>query len=75
VPPKGSETYSKISSEQSTAEKLISSSLLPSSPALSEDSVPVLSNNEGRKKESLSRSNSLKDNQKKGPLQHQVQKC
>ncbi|GAU43850.1 hypothetical protein TSUD_174680 [Trifolium subterraneum] len=71
VPPKGSETYSKISSEKSTAEKLISSSLSPSS-ALSEDSVPVVSNNEGIKKESLSRSNSLKGNQKKGPLQHQV---
>nr|KYP59217.1 Eukaryotic translation initiation factor 4G [Cajanus cajan] len=40
------------------------------------NSVSVVPNNEGRKKESLSRSNSLKDNQKKiqkkGQLQHHV---
>jgi translation initiation factor 4G len=50
--------------------------LVPSSTAFSENSVSAL--NEGRNKESLSRSNSLKDNQKKpekkGQLQHQVQK-
>ncbi|XP_004492237.1 eukaryotic translation initiation factor 4G-like [Cicer arietinum] len=79
VPQKGPEICSGISSEQSTAassEKLTSASLLSSSSALSEDSALVVTNNEGRKKESLSRSNSLKDNQKKlqkkGQLQHQV---
>ncbi|CAJ2669951.1 unnamed protein product [Trifolium pratense] len=78
VPPKGPETCSEISSQQSTAasvsaEKLTSASLLPSSTAFSENSVCAL--NEGRNKESLSRSNSLKDNQKrlqKAQLQHQV---
>jgi translation initiation factor 4G len=81
VPPKGPETCSEISSQQSTAasvsaEKLTPASLVPSSTAFSENSVSAL--NEGRNKESLSRSNSLKDNQKKlekkGQLQHQVQK-
>lgn len=51
-------------------------SLLPSSSAVSDDSVSVVSNDEGRKKDSISRSNSLKENQtklqKKGQLQHQV---
>ncbi|KAK7293248.1 hypothetical protein RJT34_16111 [Clitoria ternatea] len=55
--------------------KPASAPLLPSTSAVSEDSVSVLPNNEGRKKESLSRSNSLKDNQKKvqkkGQSQHQ----
>jgi translation initiation factor 4G len=81
VPPKGPETCSEIPSQQSTAasvsaEKLTPASLVPSSTAFSENSVSAL--NEGRNKESLSRSNSLKDNQKKpekkGQLQHQVQK-
>ncbi|CAK8541348.1 unnamed protein product [Lathyrus sativus] len=81
VPPKGPEICSEISSQQSTAasasaEKLTSASLLPSSTAISENSVSAVSNNEDRYKESLSRSNSLKDNQKKlqkkGQLQHQV---
>ncbi|XP_054780320.1 eukaryotic translation initiation factor 4G-like isoform X2 [Prosopis cineraria] len=59
-----------------SAEKLASTPLMPFSAAVSENSVSVVSNNEGRKKESLSRSNSLKDNQKKtgkrGQSQHQV---
>ncbi|KAJ1375739.1 MIF4G-like, type 3 [Sesbania bispinosa] len=62
VPPKGSETCSEISSQQSIAAS-----------AVTEDSVSVVSNNEGRKKESLSRSNSLKDNQKKLPKKGQSQ--
>ncbi|CAI8612517.1 unnamed protein product [Vicia faba] len=75
VPPKGSDTCPEISSEQSTAassEKLTSASLLPSSSALSKNMVPDVSLNQGRNKESLSRSNSLKDNQKKEQLQNQV---
>ncbi|KAI5430410.1 eukaryotic translation initiation factor 4G isoform X2 [Lathyrus oleraceus] len=81
VPPKGPEICSEISSQQSTAasafaEKLTTDSLLPSSTAISENSVSAVSNIEGRNNESLSRSNSLKDNQKKlqkkGQLQHQV---
>ncbi|CAL0329514.1 unnamed protein product [Lupinus luteus] len=57
-------------------EKLTTTPLtLPSSNA-SEDSVSVVSNNEGRRKETLGRSNSPKDDQnkplKKGQLQHQV---
>ncbi|CAI8612435.1 unnamed protein product [Vicia faba] len=75
VPPKGSDTCSEISSEQSTVascEKLTSASLLPSSSSLSKNMVPDVSKNEGRNKETLSRSNSLKDNQKKEQLQNQV---
>ncbi|KEH22484.1 eukaryotic translation initiation factor 4G-like protein [Medicago truncatula] len=81
VPHKGPVICSEISSPQSNAasastEKITSASLLPSSTAFSEHSVSVVSNNEGRNKESLSRSNSLKGNQKKlqkkGQLQHQV---
>ncbi|XP_027927370.1 eukaryotic translation initiation factor 4G-like isoform X2 [Vigna unguiculata] len=56
--------------------KPASASLLLSTSGVSEDSVSVIPNNEGRKKESVSRSNSLKDNQKmiqkKGQSQHQV---
>jgi translation initiation factor 4G len=83
VPPKGPGACSEISSQQSSAasaptEKITSASLLPSSTAFSEHSVSVVSNNEGQNKEALSRSNSLKGNQKKpqkkGQLQHQVQK-
>ncbi|KAI9100829.1 hypothetical protein K1719_024191 [Acacia pycnantha] len=59
------------------AEKLASTPLMPSSAAVIENSVSVVPNNEGRRKESLSRSNSLKDNQKKtgkrGQLQYQPQ--
>ncbi|RDX78681.1 Eukaryotic translation initiation factor 4G [Mucuna pruriens] len=58
-----------------TAVKPTSASMLLSTSAVSEDSVSVVPNNEGRKKESLSRSNSLKDSQKKiqkGQSQHQV---
>ncbi|XP_058752060.1 eukaryotic translation initiation factor 4G-like isoform X2 [Vicia villosa] len=81
VPPKGPEICSEVSSQQSTAasassEKLTLTSLLPSSTTISEHSVSAVSNNEGRNQESLSRSNSLKDNQKKlqmkGQLQNQV---
>lgn len=78
LPPKESGTCSEISSQQSTvasSEKLTSASLLPSSSVLSKNMVSDVSKNEGKNKESLSRSNSLKDNQKKGQLQHQVQKC
>ncbi|KAK7277206.1 hypothetical protein RIF29_18357 [Crotalaria pallida] len=64
----------KQSSE--SAEKLTATPLLLPSSTATEDSVSLVSNNEGRRKESLSRSNSLKDNQnkpwKKGQLQHQV---
>ncbi|KAL3037719.1 hypothetical protein AAZX31_01G086100 [Glycine max] len=62
-------------SAASTMKPTSASLLLPAS-AVSEDSISVLPNNEGGKKESLSRSNSLKDNQKKiqkkGQSQHQV---
>ncbi|XP_014523092.1 eukaryotic translation initiation factor 4G isoform X2 [Vigna radiata var. radiata] len=86
---KGSE-IAEISSQQSkfstdssvvnsfpnlSSAKPASASLLLSTSAVSEDSVSVIPNNEGRKKESVSRSNSLKDNQKKiqkkGQSQHQ----
>ncbi|KAK4269854.1 hypothetical protein QN277_022959 [Acacia crassicarpa] len=60
-----------------SAEKLVSTPLMPSSAAVSENCVSVVPNNEGRRKESLSRSNSLKDNQKKtgkrGQPQYQPQ--
>ncbi|KAF7844991.1 eukaryotic translation initiation factor 4G-like isoform X1 [Senna tora] len=59
-----------------SSEKLSSTPSMPTSVAVSENSASVVSNNEGRRKESLSRSNSLKDNQKKmgkrGQSQHQV---
>ncbi|KAJ1415457.1 Serine aminopeptidase, S33 [Sesbania bispinosa] len=48
-----------------TAEKLADTSLVLPSAAVSEDSASVVANNEDRRRESLSRSNSLKDNQKK----------
>ncbi|KAK7395545.1 hypothetical protein VNO78_16107 [Psophocarpus tetragonolobus] len=90
VPLKGSETaetssqQSKVSNDSSvlsslpnlSAMKPTSASLLLSTSYTSEDSVSVLPNKEGSKQESLSRSNSLKDNQKKiqkkGQSQHQV---
>ncbi|KAI9100848.1 hypothetical protein K1719_024210 [Acacia pycnantha] len=59
-----------------SAEKLASTPLMPSSASMSENSASELSNNEGRRKESLSRSNSMKDNHKKtgkiGESLHQV---
>lgn len=82
-----SSQQSKVSSDSSALNSLpnlsaactvkpTSASLLLPTSAVSEESVSVLPNNEGRKKESLSRSNSLKDNQKKihkkGQSQHQV---
>ncbi|XP_020223620.1 eukaryotic translation initiation factor 4G [Cajanus cajan] len=89
VPLKGSETaeissqQTKFSSDSSVLGSLpnltAASAAKPTSASLllsREDSVSVVPNNEGRKKESLSRSNSLKDNQKKiqkkGQLQHHV---
>ncbi|XP_028777983.1 eukaryotic translation initiation factor 4G isoform X1 [Neltuma alba] len=58
------------------AEKLASTPLMPSPASLSDNSASDLSNNEGRRNESLSRSNSMKDNQKKtgrrGESSHQV---
>uniref|UniRef100_A0A2P2MST1 Eukaryotic translation initiation factor 4G n=1 Tax=Rhizophora mucronata TaxID=61149 RepID=A0A2P2MST1_RHIMU len=42
-----------------------SSALLPASPAQAEESFPVVANIDGRKNEALSRSNSIKDHQKK----------
>ncbi|KAK7373490.1 hypothetical protein VNO80_06900 [Phaseolus coccineus] len=90
APLKGSE-IAEISSQQSklstdssilssfpnlSSAKPASASLLLSTSAVSEDSVSVIPNNEGIKKESVSRSNSLKDNQKKiqkkGQSQHLV---
>ncbi|KAF1888518.1 hypothetical protein Lal_00011291 [Lupinus albus] len=69
--PKQSSTFVAVSAEKPTA----TPSMLPS-PTASGDSVSVVYNNEGQLKESLSRSNSLKDNQNKplnkGQLQHQV---
>ncbi|KAE9611191.1 putative initiation factor eIF-4 gamma, MA3 [Lupinus albus] len=66
--PKQSSASVAVSSEKLTAAPLT----LPSSTA-SEDSVSVVSNNEGIRNEPLSRSNSLKDKSgKKGQLQHQV---
>ncbi|KAK7339223.1 hypothetical protein VNO77_19878 [Canavalia gladiata] len=58
-----------------SAVKPTSASVLSSTSTASEDSVSVVPNIEGKKKESLSRSNSLKDNQKvqkKSQSQHQV---
>ncbi|XP_054780323.1 eukaryotic translation initiation factor 4G isoform X3 [Prosopis cineraria] len=59
-----------------SAEKLASTPLMPSSASVSENSASVVSNNEGRRKESLSRSNSMTDNHKKtgkrGESLHQV---
>ncbi|KAE9600793.1 putative initiation factor eIF-4 gamma, MA3 [Lupinus albus] len=69
--PKQSSASVAVTDEKLTATPL----MLPSSTA-TEDSVSVVSNNEGRRGESLSRSNSPKDDQnkpwKKGQLQHQV---
>ncbi|XP_019463465.1 PREDICTED: eukaryotic translation initiation factor 4G-like isoform X1 [Lupinus angustifolius] len=66
--PKQSSASVAVPSEKVTAAPLT----LPSSSA-NEDSVLVVSNNEGIRNESLSRSNSLKDKPlKKGQLQHQV---
>ncbi|CAJ1779180.1 unnamed protein product [Sphenostylis stenocarpa] len=92
APLKGSETaeicsqQSKLSTDSSvlssfpnpSAVKPASASLSFSTSAVSEDSISVAPTNDGRSKESLSRSNSLKDNQKKiqkkGQSQHQVHK-
>ncbi|KAJ1439577.1 MIF4G-like, type 3 [Sesbania bispinosa] len=68
VPQKGSETSLVKQSAAPvvvTAEKLADTSLVLPSAAVSEDSASVVANNEDRRRESLSRSNSLKDNQKK----------
>ncbi|KAL2336934.1 hypothetical protein Fmac_011380 [Flemingia macrophylla] len=89
VPLKGSETaeissqQTKLSSDSSVLSSLpnlaAASAVKPTLASLllsKEDSVSVVLNNEGKKKESLSRSNSLKDNQKKiqkkGQQQHHV---
>ncbi|XP_058743350.1 eukaryotic translation initiation factor 4G-like isoform X2 [Vicia villosa] len=78
LPKKGSETFSEISTQQSksieeilpkqsaasvvvTADKV---TVLPTS-AVAEDSVSVVTNNEASTREPISRSNSLKDSQKK----------
>ncbi|CAI8606741.1 unnamed protein product [Vicia faba] len=78
LPKKGSEAFSEISTQQSksseeilpkqsaasvvvTADKV---TVLPTS-AVAEDSVSVVTNNEASTREPISRSNSLKDNQKK----------
>ncbi|KAL5069838.1 hypothetical protein RYX36_020725 [Vicia faba] len=78
LPKKGSEAFSEISTQQSksseeilpkqstasvvvTADKV---TVLPIS-AVAEDSVSVVTNNEASTREPISRSNSLKDNQKK----------
>ncbi|OMO69693.1 MIF4G-like, type 3 [Corchorus capsularis] len=46
-------------------ESLSSNSVPPTPAALSEESMPIVASNEGRRKESLSRSNSIKEYQKK----------
>ncbi|KAL1352852.1 hypothetical protein HN51_016833 [Arachis hypogaea] len=91
LPQKGSETSSEASLEQSKLSgdssvlsslpkqsaaytKVTAAPMKPSS-AVNEEAVLVVSNNEEKGKESLSRSNSLKDNkkvQKEGQLQHPV---
>ena len=72
-----SESFAKQSASVS-AEAPTTAQLMPDSAVKIEDSVSVLSNNVG-KKDSLSGSNSLKDNQKrsgkKGQSLHQVLKC
>ncbi|KAL1352855.1 hypothetical protein AAHE18_06G198200 [Arachis hypogaea] len=91
LPQKGSEICSEVSLEQSklssdssvlnslpkqsSASTEVTAAPLKSSSAVSAESVSVVSNDEEKGKEFLSRSNSLKDNQKvqkKGELQHQV---
>ncbi|KAI4354637.1 hypothetical protein L6164_003485 [Bauhinia variegata] len=82
-PSKSSSEASNLLPKQSAAasvapstENLTTATSIPALNAVSEDSVSAGSNNEGKCKESLSRSNSLKDNQKKpgkkGQSQHQV---
>ncbi|KAI5423217.1 eukaryotic translation initiation factor 4G isoform X1 [Lathyrus oleraceus] len=78
LPQKGNEAFSEISTQQSksseeilpkqSAESLVVTAdkvtVLPTS-AVTEDSVSVVTNNEASTREPISRSNSLKDNQKK----------
>ncbi|XP_061357999.1 eukaryotic translation initiation factor 4G isoform X2 [Gastrolobium bilobum] len=76
--PSDSLVLSSLSKQSATvtAEKLTATPLMMPSSAVSEDSVSVVSNNEGRRIESLRSSSSLKDNQKKpgkkGQSQHEV---
>ncbi|MED6112357.1 hypothetical protein PIB30_060960 [Stylosanthes scabra] len=91
LPQKDAETFSEVSLEQSnlSSDSSVLSSLpkqsaaytkvtaapMKHSSAVNEEAVSVVSNNEEKGKESLSRSNSLKDTnkvQKEGQLQHPV---
>ncbi|GAV71508.1 MA3 domain-containing protein/MIF4G domain-containing protein [Cephalotus follicularis] len=80
LPKTGSEALASKSLPQSAAvsaavsvESQASSYLPSASAALSEESVPVATNSEGRRKETLSRSNSIKDHQKKSVKKGHVQ--
>ncbi|TXG62469.1 hypothetical protein EZV62_009463 [Acer yangbiense] len=55
------------------SESLSPNSLSPSSGAPSEEALPVVTSVEGRRKETLSRSNSIKDHQKKPVKKGQIQ--
>ncbi|KAJ7950725.1 Eukaryotic translation initiation factor 4G [Quillaja saponaria] len=67
---------SKLPPKQSTAvyiENVTFNPSLPASAVLAEESLSIMSNNEGRRKEPLMRSNSIKDHQKKPGKRSQSQ--